>query len=106
MKSTSWSVSGPPRAQQAIPPPRTNGTSASRSACAVTFIASITLWNPSTVMRRSFPGCRLLTPRDGADPGQMDVPGKVRIAAAGDVHARLGDAERLTAAFVAAAGDA
>lgn len=36
----------------------------------------------------------------------MEVPGKVRLAAAGDVHARLGDAERLTRAFAAAAADA
>jgi Icc-related predicted phosphoesterase len=36
----------------------------------------------------------------------MDVPGKVRIAAAGDIHARLGDGERLTGAFAAAAAAA
>jgi Icc-related predicted phosphoesterase len=36
----------------------------------------------------------------------MEIPGKVRLAAAGDVHARLGDAERLTRAFAKAAADA
>jgi Icc-related predicted phosphoesterase len=36
----------------------------------------------------------------------MDEPGKVRIAAAGDLHARAGDGERLTAAFAEAASDA
>src|SRR3954452_23471504 len=98
MKSTSWSVSGPPCAHTASPPASANGICASRSVAAARRIASSrpSNWSPPLGTTVEFP--RFDVSIGGNDPGMPDrhdmpehdeMPEQhetIRIAAAGDIH--------------------
>ena len=91
MRSRSWSVSGPPRAQAASPPARRNGTSASRSAAAAFFrLGAIVELRPRTAC---YPRRAANAPRE--ESAHVIDP----VAAAGDIHAGGPGDERLGGVF-------
>src|SRR3954454_11706874 len=107
IRSRSWRVSGPPRAQLARLPPSRNGTPASRSAAAERLSAVSIVAKSSTLMRQGLPGygSRMTISSKGEPRG--DAPElRVRIAATGDVHCgRDADRERWSAAFAGLRGE-
>src|SRR5919109_3358015 len=95
IRSRSCSVSGPPRAQQASPPPRRNGTPASRNAAAPFFMVARMSSNSSRTRSRGTLQARLV---------KRAAP--IRVAAAGDIHASPERRTELERAFAALAGRA
>src|SRR5947208_15636971 len=90
-KSTSCSVSGPPRAQHARPPPSTHGTPASLSRPPAFFIASS---SPRNSVSTLVIACAVSRRRR-----TWNMETVVRIAAAGDVHASEPTRERSHESF-------
>src|SRR3954451_5520193 len=100
IRSRSWRVSGPPRAQLARLPPSRNGTSASRRAAADFFSVASMSENgcSSELMRSGYPSAVEGYRRAGAgyengmeishDAPERDGGGRrcIRIATAGDIH--------------------
>src|SRR4051794_16402791 len=101
IRSRSWRVSGPPRAQLARLPPSRNGMPASRSAAAARLSACSMSENgaSSDPMSRWVPALTMTIHTTGRPPGEHESC-RIRIAAAGDVHfGREEDRERAAAAF-------
>src|SRR5919197_20389 len=99
----SCSVFGPPRAQEARPPPSAYCTPASRRiAPAFRVVSTSRSKASSSDMAASYPG--LESPNPG-QAGDMDKR-TIRIAAAGDVHASEAHRERVESAFAEIDGEA
>src|SRR4051812_24963634 len=95
MKSTSCSLFGPPRAQAASPPPRTNGISWRCRAPAPVFIASSSSSKVGSGIAGSFPVCPI-----------VQHEAVIRVAAAADIHASDVSVDRVERAFADLRGEA
>src|SRR5690348_8913364 len=106
IRSRSWRVSGPPRAQLARLPPSRNGMPASRSAAPArlrVFPIASNDWSFS--IRRAATRHRAFRLRGCWVRGlAMSDDVTIRVAAAGDIHASEANAEEVAAAFAGVDG--
>src|SRR3954453_6601291 len=109
MKSRSWRVSGPPRAQIARLPPRSASTSASREAAIARFSVRSMAANESSATPGSYPvprfrcrargyGASMPVEANGRPAPRHDGE-SIRVAAAGDVHCSDANRDEIAAAF-------